>query len=128
MRVQKSVSFSIDFNYQLKIFESLFSGIKIQVGAHLDATCYNCNNCKCEYKGKCFIFHYLLSYHINLDRYPLSGRNTNNVGYSVEADKLFMHPNYNLKAGWDYCMVRLKNELKFDCSVKPIGRISYVYI
>ena len=43
------------------------------------------------------------------------------MGYSVEADKLFMHPNYNLKAGWDYCLVRLKNELEFDCAVKPIA-------
>merc|ERR1712012_148326 len=26
------------------------TGIKIQVGAHLDSTCY-CNNCQCEYKS-----------------------------------------------------------------------------
>merc|ERR1712227_557920 len=80
------------------------TGIRIRVGAHLDSTCYNCNNCNCEYKY----------------RYLQSFRNQDNVGYSVEADKLFMHPKYNLKAGWDYCLVRLKNELQFDCSVKPI--------
>ena len=70
-------------------------------------------------------FQYLRNYNTNSARYPLSGRNKNYVGYSVEPDKLFMHPNYNLKAGWDYCLVRLKNELQFDCRVKPIGRISY---
>ena len=105
----------------------VFSGIKIQVGAHLDSTCY-CNNCQCEYKCKFLIFHYLFSNHKNSARYPLSGRNKDYEGNTVEADKLFMHPNYNLKAGWDYCLVQLKDELEFDCSVKPIGRISKILL
>ena len=50
-------------------------------------------------------------------------------GYPVQADKLFMHPNYSWNtgrklAGWDYCLIRLSTELEFDCKVKSIGLIS----
>ena len=50
------------------------------------------------------------------------------IGYTVRADKVFMHPNYFFNTGrkspgWDYCLIRLSKELKFDCKVKAIGLV-----
>ena len=54
------------------------------------------------------------------------------AGYTVRADKLFIHPNYfwataRKTGGWDYCLIRLSKDLKFDCKVKSIGFVPKVF-
>ena len=51
------------------------------------------------------------------------------IGYTVQADKLFIHPYYffnnaRQSGGWDYCLIRLSKELEFDYKVKSIGSVS----
>ena len=53
------------------------------------------------------------------------------IGYTVQADKLFIHPYYlfynrNQSVAWDYCLIRLSKELEFDSKVNSIGSVSKV--
>ena len=45
------------------------------------------------------------------------------MGYTVSAEKLYMHPNYTKRFDWDFCLIKLSQALVFDRKVKPIGGV-----
>ena len=81
--------------------------------------------------------YYLLSYNVKiiilimlLLLFSFSARNPRRpelMGKTVSAEKLYMHPKYNTRYDWDFCLIKLSKALEFDCKVKPIGRVSKYY-
>ena len=62
----------------------------------------------------------------NYDLYNVSAQNPKRpefFGYTVAAEKLYMHPHYTTRHKWDLCLIKLSETLNFDSNVTSIGGV-----